>query len=203
MAEAGVTKLEAVNDILHSLGRGTVAALDTGGASDAADAERILDRTTIKELARGWPCNTIAAKTYTSTGTPSVIDLNSVNPLRVECVGPGRYAGQISLRGSLAYIVNEGTTDFGSATTITLNVYTEVAWADLSPDLKEVVLESAKVTFRRYYMPDADIEFRLQKEADKAELMADRLRETAFRTQNVQPILLSGSMGGGGEGQRR
>lgn len=201
MAEAGVTKLEAVNDILHSTGRGTVGALDTGNASDAADAERILDRMTQVELTRGWPCNTISGKVYTAVdvgGGVYNIDLNSDSPLRVECTGPGPYKGLVSLNGSLARYLATGSTDFESAVSLTLTVYQTLAWANLAPDLKEVILERAKAQFRLYYAPDDAIEARLQANADRAELMADRLRGEAYMTQNSSPIILGGGFSRGG-----
>jgi len=52
------TKLEAVNEMLEEVGVYPVAALDTGGSSDAADAERCLDRWNKRIQARGWHENT-------------------------------------------------------------------------------------------------------------------------------------------------
>lgn len=54
----GLTKLQAVNRALESLGEFPVSSLDTGGSSDAALAESILDRVTIEISQEGWFCNT-------------------------------------------------------------------------------------------------------------------------------------------------
>jgi len=53
-----MTKLEAVNDLLAAIGSYRVTALDTDGTSDAADAERLLDRFSRDIQAEGWHVNT-------------------------------------------------------------------------------------------------------------------------------------------------
>jgi len=58
MALAGMTTLRAVNQILRAVGIQPVAALDTGGYSDAAEAERYLDEAGEAVQSQGWPENT-------------------------------------------------------------------------------------------------------------------------------------------------
>lgn len=48
-----MTTLEACNEILESIGEERVTVLDTGGTSDAANAERILDRESRRVQGRG------------------------------------------------------------------------------------------------------------------------------------------------------
>ena len=55
---ANMTKLDGVNEILAGIGQYPVDALDTGGVSDAAQAERYLDRSSADVQAQGWPENT-------------------------------------------------------------------------------------------------------------------------------------------------
>jgi hypothetical protein len=54
MASAGLTKLEAVNEMLAAIKEFPVAALDPGGTSTAALAESVLDRENKRVQSRGW-----------------------------------------------------------------------------------------------------------------------------------------------------
>lgn len=53
-----MTKLQAINLILRAGGLRPVAAVDTDGASDAAEAERLLDEVDLEVQATGWHFNT-------------------------------------------------------------------------------------------------------------------------------------------------
>lgn len=53
-----MTKLEAVREILRSAGLGEAPALDTGGASNASFAERLLDEQDLEVQTDGWLFNT-------------------------------------------------------------------------------------------------------------------------------------------------
>jgi hypothetical protein len=68
MPVLGLSKLEAVNALLESIGHSHVAALDTGGFSDAAQAERVLDRTLIEQMGLGWHDNVVFSKPFTPEG---------------------------------------------------------------------------------------------------------------------------------------
>lgn len=54
-----MTTLEAVNRILRAAGQKPVGALDTGGNSDAAHAERLLNESNIEVQTSGWTFNII------------------------------------------------------------------------------------------------------------------------------------------------
>ena len=71
MATLGLSKLDAVNQILEAGGLSRVAALDSSGASgtsEQADAEFFLDRENTRIQTLGWPENTNLAKKYTPAG---------------------------------------------------------------------------------------------------------------------------------------
>jgi len=61
---AGLTKLAAVNQILEAVKQFPVTALDTGGTSDAARAEAVLDRELTAILSNGWHENTDVNKEH-------------------------------------------------------------------------------------------------------------------------------------------
>lgn len=52
-----MNRLSAVNEILECIGEPPAAVLDTGGGSEVADAERILDRENRHTQTRGWIIN--------------------------------------------------------------------------------------------------------------------------------------------------
>lgn len=52
-----MNKLDAVNRILQGLGDPAVTALDTGGVTDAGEAESFLDRANIEVQREGWGAN--------------------------------------------------------------------------------------------------------------------------------------------------
>jgi hypothetical protein len=52
-----MTKLSAVNEMLEAIGLPAVDALDTGGTSEEAEAETLLDRWNRRVQAGGWACN--------------------------------------------------------------------------------------------------------------------------------------------------
>lgn len=54
---AGMTKLQAVNEIMEAVGEYPADALDTDGVSTVAQAERILDRENERVQAEGWHQN--------------------------------------------------------------------------------------------------------------------------------------------------
>lgn len=62
-----MTKLDAVNEMLEALGEPPVSALETGLATDAGEAETILDRTSKRIQAQGWVQNTNAREKVTLT----------------------------------------------------------------------------------------------------------------------------------------
>lgn len=67
-----MTKLDAVNIVLRGLGRAGVSSLDTDGASDAAQAERVLDAVDIEIQSRGWVFNTRFEVTLSPDGSDHI-----------------------------------------------------------------------------------------------------------------------------------
>lgn len=177
MPELGQTKLEAINEILRSVNQGAVAALDPGGSSDASNAERVLDQITQDKLLDGFHGNVSRAVTYTATlsGSDYLITFGT-DVLRVDCLGPGRYRGNISLRGGDAFIITEDTKNFGSAVTLIFDVYKEIAWADLTPDVKRAITKAAVEQYRMNYMFDERMQKYLMDRALEADARTDRVK---------------------------
>jgi len=171
MAELGPTKLEAVQRMMAAAGFGVPSALDTGGASDEAQAERVLDYVTVDEQIKGGMDNVLVGKQFTAAdvgGGVYKITFDS-DVLKVECVGPGRYTGNISVRNGFAFITTEDTDDFGSAVSIVCNVYEAVPWSQIAPDAKHAIIKRAIQEFVRQKNPDPNKEIILDKEAAESE----------------------------------
>ena len=174
MAVLGMTKLEAVNAILRAVGDPFVAALNTAGNSEASEAERLLDYASELVQTRGWPGNTTYAKAYTAAGGSNEVTFGA-DTLRVDCVAPGRFRGNVTLQGDKAYICSEGTTNFGSGLTIYCDVVRELAFEDTPPDLRHAIVTEAAQLYRRRKLPNAPIDAMLGEEKERADMLAARL----------------------------
>lgn len=191
MAEIGLSKLQAVNRILRAVDQGAVSALDPGGSSEAADAERVLDDQIEILQAQGWPFNTNKGEAHTASGGGNTINFGS-DTLAVRCIAPGRYMDNIQLRGDEAYIVTEATNDFGSALTIYVDRIVEVAWASCDTNFKNLAIAHAVQEFRRRKQFDAQLDAALTQEVAVAEQKATRNDPKPDPTPNTNPSLLIG-----------
>lgn len=83
------TKLDAVNEMLASIGQAPVNALTGNGISDVGRAVSHLDRENIKVQNIGWEMNTVESHTLSPHATTKEITLPS-NCLRVKVILAGR-----------------------------------------------------------------------------------------------------------------
>lgn len=146
----GMSKLDAVNACLQSISEYRVTALDAGGTSIQADAERVVDEATRYHCSMGWPCNTRKSIPIiiTAQGSVAVGDYGlPAATLRVKGAGISQHRA-ITLRGSQLYDANAGTTSF-AAGTIFLDVAELLAFEDCEPILKEQISAYACVIFSR------------------------------------------------------
>ena len=150
MADLGLTKLQAVNQMLFDLdGEPPVSALDPSGASIEAEAEAALDYVNEIVQARGWPDNTNFAAELTSSGSSSAETIQvPSDTLAIKGVSPHQYA-DITLQGDLVYDNRRQTTIFPDSTTINLDIIREVTYVDVTPKLKHLILQVAKQYFVR------------------------------------------------------
>lgn len=190
MAEGGPTKLAAVQEMMRAAGYGTPANLDTNGSSEEANAERILDEVTEDELTKGYRGNFRSSVPLTAADVGSgvfKIDLPAT-VLRIDCTGPGRYKGSLVSRGGFAYNYAEGTDDFGSAVTVNIDIYDRLAWADIAPDLKQVILKKAKMRFTQNYSFDPRKQAELMNDKSEADLRAQRVTREPNEQPNTSPV---------------
>ena len=141
-----ITKIDAVNQCLAAINEYRITALDTGGTSIAADAERYVDDSTRYFCAQGFPCNTIRSKAYTPNASFE-IDLGS-SVLRVRSAGSDQYRNLV-MRGTKVFDADKGQFSMGSAAVVYLDTAELLAFADLDPMLREQVAQHAAQRFGR------------------------------------------------------
>jgi len=189
MPVLGLTKLEAVNEILEVLGERPHPALDSGGASMAAQGERVLDRETRRILTQGFPSNTDYNIELTPAGSGNLITAPA-NTLWLRG-SHRRHRNRFVLRGDAVYDTFEGSTDMGSADPIEFDVVRNLDFEDCPPDLKDLIVADAKVIMQRRIRGDAQLDSQLLQERDRQDITADRdtTRADPRMVRNDQPLL--------------
>jgi len=141
-----ITKLDAVNQCLAAINEYRVTALDTGGTSIGAEAERYVDDSTRYFCAQGFPCNTLRAKAYTPDGSFEIVLGSSV--LRVRSAGPDQHRNLV-MRGTKVFDADKGQFAMSGAGDVYLDVAELLDFADLDPMLREQVAQHASQRFAR------------------------------------------------------
>lgn len=162
---AGMSKVQAISRMLLSTRMGRETSLDTGGTSDRAEAEYLLDQVIEQEVIKGHPSTTRAAISHTASAAGVV----TVSSLVVAVRGVGKYEGKkFTLRGSDVYDHGAGTTQcFASGETgILLDLHTLIAatgsgtgnFDDLDPAFKIIIVDEAVRQWRLIKAPDPTID---------------------------------------------
>jgi hypothetical protein len=141
---AGLTKLRAVNQMLGSVGESPVNSLDTGGSSDAARAEAILDEVNEQIQEQGWHCNT-EREVSLAVDTDGYIPL-AANALRVDATGSSATL-DVARRGAYLYNITDDTFVWTAA--VTVDIVRLLAFEDLTPALKRFVASEASLRFEK------------------------------------------------------
>lgn len=140
-----MTKLEAVNEILQAIGEPPATALDTGGTSDVADAERILDQEDRRVQGSGWAANTVPDKEYTpSSGAVSL----AASVLKVRPVGVSRSLRLAIRNGALYDLENDAANTFSG--TVHLEVVSLITFIQLPDALAHYIVKVAAQKFQRF-----------------------------------------------------
>lgn len=151
MPSNGMTKLDAVNMVLSGINEYRVGALDTGGTSVQADAERYVDDSTRFFCAMGWPCNTRRSAAFTPSNPSLEVTLpTSPAVLRIRGAGPDQHRNLV-IRGTKVYDSDRGTTVMTSLSPIYLDIAELLDFEDLDPMLKEQVAKHAQQQFARRF----------------------------------------------------
>lgn len=142
-----ITKIDAVNQCLAAINEYRIVALDTGGTSIGAEAERYVDDSTRYFCAQGFPCNTLRAKAHTPDASSFEIELGS-SVLRVRSAGPDQHRNLV-MRGTRVFDADKGQFSMSGAGDVYLDVAVLLSFEDLDPMLREQVAQHAAQRFGR------------------------------------------------------
>ncbi len=163
-----MTKLEAVNDILASIGEDPVNSLSSG-LPEAEDAERFLDRENRRIQLRGWQCNTLWNYSITPNTSDqfvlpdNTLKVDTVNPRsvrRAASPAPSKYIN-VGMRRSaddtkwLLWDVENNSETITDVTTMTVHLVQLLEFANLTPALQIYVWTSAAHRFQKDVMGSA------------------------------------------------
>lgn len=172
MAELGITKLEAINEMLAAIEELPVSALDTGGASIAAMAERHLDRENQRVQMEGYEDNTDLCRGVVANGSGEIVAESTW--LAVQGAGPTQHRNLTLRNGYVWDLDNHTQTVTTAGATFYLNIIRQLTWTEMSPRLKNAVLARAIRVFQRRQKGDPQADMMLAEESAMAALVADR-----------------------------
>jgi len=114
-----MTKLEGVCEILERCGHPIAIALDTGGASRVADAERWLDRENLEVQSIGWHFNTRKDVTLTPDANGNIAVPAGV--VKIDATGSSSYR-DIAITGDTLFDLDDNTAVFSGTLVVTYTV---------------------------------------------------------------------------------
>ena len=140
------TKLDAVNQILESIGEDPVSSLSSG-LPDAETAERILNRVSREVQAKGWLCNLERSYTMPIT-TDKTIPLSG-NILRIDTVGKDKGL-HVTVRKYLnqSHLYNIVDHTFLFTNSLIVDIVWQRDIGDLTPELQLYITAKASRRFQ-------------------------------------------------------
>ncbi len=148
-ASAAAAKIADINEMLRLCGQRPIPALDTGGTSPAAEAERYIDDAREQILSRGWHCNTEYVDLEIDGDDHFVAPAGT---LVIDTRGPHeRY--NVVLRDGNLYSLDKNTFDWSVAApgleTMKVRVVLSIDHARMTPGLRRAVLTEAALQYTR------------------------------------------------------
>lgn len=195
---AYLTKLDAVNRLLQSIKVKPVAQLDTGGFTEAADAERELDYWNKMVQLEGHFGNRIMSKEYTAASLKVVL---GADVIAIKSAGPTQFRHfDIRRSGSETRVfdLDRDSLAFTTGEKIYLDVTIEIPFIDCPVYLQHAIVSRAMQEFQRRYMGDPMRDQGLAEQRIRAEAVADRASGNSMGDRsNPQPFALSSPRAGG------
>lgn len=174
-----MTRIEAANELVESIGEWPYAALDstgtwptkTYGGSIIGQAERTLDRVAREVLTRGTIDNTLRNQSVTPATGAGPYEYtfagSYANALKVQGWGPDE-ARTFSISAGKLFDANNGTTLFTTNTAIKLHIIINKDFTDLSSEIQQEIVKEAKLAFQRYWGESNSKDIQISQELDKA-----------------------------------
>ncbi len=187
---ANLSKLEAVNEILWTIGLDPVNSLASGDP-DAELAEAVLDRTSRRIQLRGWKVNT--TRNYElSKNTDNqfvlgddVLKVDTVNPRNRRSVSTPNFSGHIDVVRKrsmdntkwLLFDVENNSETWANETSLTVDLVYFLDWEHLNPALQEYIWTAAARRFQKG-IPQSQVLHAFTQE-DEAEALTQAVQEDA------------------------
>lgn len=141
-----MTKLEAVNSVLRRVGKHPVAALDTGGISEAGRIEAVIDDVERQTQYEGWGYNRRTNVTLTpDTGNGNKITV----PDGVISIDVEDGTRKVIQRGDYLYDLDNNTDAFGAAVTATYTL--RMSWCSIPPVIREFIVAEASSQWNAHF----------------------------------------------------
>lgn len=180
-----MTKLEAVNEMLWSIGESPVQSL-ASGLGDAAVAEAILDRVNREVQLKGWHVNTLRGYELTTNAsnqfvlgddTLKVDTVNAVNGRASTTPRPSAYINAVMRRSAddtkwLLYDMDNHAETWSDVDTLAVDIVQLLDFADLTPALQVYVWTLAARRFQQGAMGSQVVFQFTEKDVREAELQA-------------------------------
>jgi len=183
-----MNKLDAVNAVLRRIGLTPVSALDTGGLSVQAQAERYLDDADLACQARGWHFNTRSNVTLTRNASNKISVPAST--YRIDTMGTDGDKDVTVVGGYLFDL--ENNTDVWSQDLVVTYV-SKAAFTDLPQTFADYIISEAAFLFNRSHKKDKDLDALLQAEVARRSSEArrednDRSDVNVLNTQDMNQL---------------
>ena len=191
MAEIGISKLQAVQEMMRAAGYGIPSSIPgSADGSDEGNAEAVLDQIIEEGMVEGFE-GTVRRGILVQTADIGGSVYKAAVPsgvVGVHCLAPGRFAGRITTRDGFLYATHEGTDTFTANDVFYCDLYDTVDWTDLDPGVRQALLAKAVERFVRHYRYDPNKAQKLSAESTEASYRVDRPGEgdgTPKRSQFV------------------
>jgi hypothetical protein len=183
-----MNKLDAVNAVLRRIGLTPVSALDNGGLSVQAQAERYLDDADLACQARGWHFNTRSNVTLTRNASNKISVPEST--YRIDTMGTDGDKDVTVVGGYLFDL--ENNTDVWSQDLVVTYV-SKAAFTDLPQTFADYIISEAAFLFNRSHKKDKDLDALLQAEVARRSSEArrednDRSDVNVLNTQDMNQL---------------
>ena len=185
---AHMTKLEAVNDMLLSIGETPVQSLSSG-LQDAAIAEAVLDKSNRQIQMKGWQANTRRNVILTKNASNQfalgldTLKVDTVNPRYTRAQNTPSPSGYINVMMKrsvddskfLLYDIDNDTEVWTSETSLTVDIVQLLDFANLPPALQVYIMKDAGHRYQKGLV-SSQVLFEFTRE-DVGQAMIDAIQE--------------------------
>lgn len=144
MALTPSTKLEAINDLLESIGESPVNSVSNSGLEEADLASSMIDRVSRQVQKRGWHWNTLERYVIDPDGSNNITLPSST--LKVDTSGKDKYKNYVQ-RGARLYDKTNNTFTITTATTVDIVLF--LSFSDLPEAARDYITMRAARRFQQ------------------------------------------------------